>query len=220
MADDRLVAALRASLKENERLRDEMLRASEPIAIVAMACRLPGGVTTPEELWEMVARGVDAVEEFPTDRGWDLDGIYHPDFDEPGRTYVRRGGFLRGAGDFDAEFFGLSDREALGTDPQQRLLLEVSWEALERAGIDPRSIRGQEIGVYAGLMYHDYAAGVTRVPAGVEAFLAMGRSGSVLSGRVSYTLDLRGPSVTVDTACSSSLVALHLAARALRAGEC
>jgi acyl transferase domain-containing protein len=224
VSDERLVEALRASLTENERLRRENERitaaAQEPVAIVGMACRLPGGVTSPEELWTLVSGGHDAVTGLPADRGWDLDGLYHPEPGHPGTTYVKEAGVLHGAGQFDAGFFGLSDREALGTDPQQRILLELVWEALERAGIDPHSVRGTDTGVYAGLMYHDYANGVRKLPEGVDSFLGLGKSGSVLSGRVSYLYDLTGPSVTVDTACSSSLVTLDMAVRALRGGAC
>ncbi|MEU6593910.1 beta-ketoacyl synthase N-terminal-like domain-containing protein [Streptomyces sp. NPDC046881] len=224
VSDERLVEALRASLTENERLRQENERitaaAQEPVAIVGMACRLPGGVGSPEELWTLVAGGHDAVTGFPTDRGWDLEALYHPEPGNPGTTYVREAGVLHGAGAFDAGFFGLSEREALGTDPQQRILLELVWEALERAGVDPHTLRGSDTGVFAGLMYHDYASGVRKLPEGVDAFLGLGRSGSVLSGRISYLYDLTGPSVTVDTACSSSLVTLHMAVQALRGGEC
>ncbi|QFQ97784.1 acyltransferase domain-containing protein [Streptomyces phaeolivaceus] len=224
VSDERLVEALRASVTENERLRRENERitaaAREPVAIVGMACRLPGGISSPEQLWDLVSGGHDAVTGFPTDRGWDLDGLYHPEPGHPGTTYVKEAGVLHGAGAFDAGFFGLSEREALGTDPQQRILLELVWETLERAGIDPHTVRGSDTGVFAGLMYHDYANGVRRLPDGVDAFLGLGRSGSVLSGRVSYLYDLTGPSVTVDTACSSSLVTLHMAVQALRGGEC
>ncbi|MER6596353.1 type I polyketide synthase, partial [Micromonospora purpureochromogenes] len=178
----------------------------EPIAIVAMSCRFPGGVGSPEQLWRLVADGVDAIGEFPADRGWDVDGIYHPERGAEGRTYSRSGGFLADAAEFDAGLFGISPNEAVAMDPQQRLLLECAWETFERAGIDPGTLKGSPTGVFAGVMYHDYQDNTN--------------TGSIASGRVAYAFGLEGPAVTVDTACSSSLVALHLAAQALRSGEC
>ncbi|MBL3671760.1 erythronolide synthase, partial [Streptomyces sp. M2CJ-2] len=191
LSTEQIVEALRKSVLENERLRRQNGRitaaANEPLAIVGMACRFPGGVGSPEELWGLLAEGRDAVSGFPLDRGWDVAGLYDPTGERAGSSYAREGAFLAGAGDFDAGFFGISPREARVMDPQQRLLLESCWEALERAGIDPTSLRGSSAGVFAGVMYHDYV-GSSSV-------------GSMVSGRVAYTLGLEGPAVTVDTAC-------------------
>ncbi|GAA1934732.1 hypothetical protein GCM10009738_03260 [Kitasatospora viridis] len=219
--EDKLRDYLKRAINDGRQLQNRLQRLEEsirePVAIVGMGCRFPGGVEDPEGFWRLVAGGSDAMSGFPANRGWDAAGRPDPDSGDGGAGYARVGGFLDNAGEFDAEFFGISPREALGMDPQQRLLLETCWEALEDAGIDPGSLRGTDAGVYAGVITSGYRVGGQD---GAGGYGLTGTMASVASGRVAYSLGLQGPAVSIDTACSSSLTAIHLAAQALRSGEC
>ncbi|MFC3451669.1 type I polyketide synthase [Amycolatopsis speibonae] len=217
---NRLTAYLDGSAPKSPAVVRRRAGSDEPIAIVGMSCRFPGGVQSPEDLWQLLTEGGDVITPMPADRGWDLETLYDPQRQRPGTSYVREGGFLHEAAEFDAAFFGIGGHEALEMDPQQRLLLELSWEAFERAGIDPATLRGSDTGVYAGLTHSEYGIGPGHAGAAERPNLAIGTVSSVASGRISFTFGLQGPNLSIDTACSSSLVGVHLAAAALRRGEC
>ena len=214
---DRLKKALVAINKLQSKLNEQESKSKEPIAIVGLGCRLPGGVENPEAFWELLRDGVDAATEVPSDR-WNIDDYYNPDPDAPGKMYTRQANFLNNVDHFDAQFFGISPREAESMDPQQRLLLETTWEALEYAGFSPDHSLDPQTGVFVGVMSQDYSE-LTNDPELIDAHTGSGNIVSITAGRLSYLLGLRGPTMTVDTACSSSLAAVHLACQSLRLGE-
>ena len=222
-ASGRLVEALRRSLLENEQLKQTNRKlinaAREPIAVVAMGCRLPGGVRTPEHLWQLLIDGKNVIQRFPTDRGWDLDPLLDQNSGDGQSSDGQWGGFLENVAGFDAGFFGISDREALAMDPQQRLLLETAWEVIERAGIVPSSLKNSPTGVFIGVPHSAYVPSIDQPAPSVDGYRLQGGLTSIISGRISFTLGLSGPAITVDTACSSASTALHLAVRSLRANE-
>ena len=204
----------------NTRLEEAGRTATEPLAVIGLGCRFPGGADSPDAFWDLLVNGRQGIREVPPDR-WDIDAYFDPNPDQPGKMNTRWGGFLENIDQFDADFFGISPREAVTMDPQQRLLLEVAWETLEHAGVNPRDLAGSPTGVYAGICNGDYFQLLMREgPANIDAYIATGSAHSIASGRISYILGLEGPSLSVDTACSSSLIAVHLACQSLRLREC